>query len=298
MDVRTRRSQVAWFVYLAGSLLLLEVVPSTLYPAVVIPLGLLVAVVAPPPVRLHVDVHAHDLGRLAGLYAACVALFILAFQGFGLDNVAGLFLSFAAAMLVGVGGALLHVVVAQGRPLADLGLSRKGLPGTLALGLVLASIQVALTFPKVSFGPPDTWVPLLAMAVTVGLFEAVFFRGYVLAVLEPMFGTVVAVLASAVLYALYHVGYGMAPAEMLFLLGLGVVYAVAYAVARNILVIWPLLTPLGGFFANVAGGDIELPMAAILGFADVLGLMALAVFLASRWRRRQLARDPGPIAAG
>jgi hypothetical protein len=35
--------------------------------------------------------------------------------------------------------------------------------------------------------------------------------------------------------------------EMTFLFGLGIVYVVAYLTVRNVLVICPLLTPLGGF---------------------------------------------------
>ena len=60
------------------------------------------------------------------------------------------------------------------------------------------------------------------------------------------------------LYGLYHVGYGMGADEIGFLFGLGVVYGVAFATARNLLVLWPLLTPLGSFFANLQGGDVPL----------------------------------------
>jgi membrane protease YdiL (CAAX protease family) len=65
--------------------------------------------------------------------------------------------------------------------------------------------------------------------VVVGLFEAVFFRGFVQSRLEASFGTVAGVGGGATLYALHHVGYGMDVAGMVFLLGLGVVYGIAYA---------------------------------------------------------------------
>ena len=97
---------------------------------------------------------------------------------------------------------------------------------------------------------------------------------------------------ASALYALYHVGYGMGPAEMLFLFGLGVVYGVAFATVRNIAVLWPLLIPLGSF-NNLQSSDIRMPWAAILGFADVLGLMAMAVWLAARHHRRETARTAG-----
>ena len=124
----------------------------------------------------------------------------------------------------------------------------------------------------------------------MGAFETVFFRGFVQDRLRASFGQGAGVAGGAVLYGLYHVGYGMAVPEMAFLTGLGVVYGVAYALVRNVLVLWPLLTPLGSFFSNLSGAEFELPWASILGFVDVLGLMAAAIWLAVRHRRRQKAR--------
>lgn len=82
----------------------------------------------------------------------------------------------------------------------------------------------------------------------------------------------------------------MTGTELLFLTGLGLVYAVAFAVARNLVVLWPLLTPLGSFYANLEAGDIELPWASIAGFADVFGLMVLAWWLTLRHQRRRAPR--------
>lgn len=127
------------------------------------------------------------------------------------------------------------------------------------------------------------------MSLVIGVFEAIFFRGFIQNRLERQFGTAPGIWVAAVLYGVYHVGYGMGVEEMLFLVGLGVVYAVAFGLARNLLVLWPLLTPLGSFYANVEAGDIELPWASIAGFADVLGLMVLAVWLAWRHERKTRA---------
>ena len=76
------------------------------------------------------------------------------------------------------------------------------------------------------------------------------------------------------------------------LTGLGVVYAVAFALARSVFVLWPLLTPLGSFYANVQDGDIPLPWASIAGFADVLVVMLVVVWLA----HRHLARTSSAAA--
>jgi hypothetical protein len=66
------------------------------------------------------------------------------------------------------------------------------------------------------------------------------------------------------------------------------VYAVAYRISTNVLVLWPLLIPLGSFFAQLQSGELigELPWAAIAGFADVMGLMAAIIWFAHRRERR------------
>lgn len=71
------------------------------------------------------------------------------------------------------------------------------------------------------------------------------------------------------------------------------VYAVAFALARSLLVLWPLLTPLGSFYANIASGDITLPWASIAGFADVAALMIAAIWRAHRHEARRLAQPHG-----
>ena len=133
------------------------------------------------------------------------------------------------------------------------------------------------------------------MSLVVGLFEAVFFRGFVQRRLEASFGAVPGVAGAAVLYAAYHVGYGMGLSEMWFLLGLGVLYAVAYRLTTNVLVIWPLLTPVGAFFNNLGSGDIVLPWASLMGFADVAALMVAAISVARRRIGRVRAAGP-PVA--
>jgi hypothetical protein len=54
-------------------------------------------------------------------------------------------------------------------------------------------------------------------------------------------------------------------------------------------VLWPLLTPLGSFFANLQGGDVPLRWASILSFADVFVLIVVAIVLARRHERRRAA---------
>jgi membrane protease YdiL (CAAX protease family) len=288
-ETRTGTYSPAWWTWVAwvvGALLLLPVVEGPAYAVVVAGSALLLAVALPgrPPRPAGVT---RDLAVVALLYAAVVALLAAAFRGFTTDHVAGLFLCFAGALLVGTVGPIIHTVWVCGRPLADLGLRGDGWRPTLLLALLFGGVQFALTLWGYDLPAPVDWVPLLVMALVVGVFESVFFRGFVQGRLEEAFGSRIGIGGAAVLYGAYHVGYGMGAREMVFLTGLGVVYAVAFALTRNVLVLWPLLTPVGSFFANVEAGDIELPWASIAGFADVLAVMVVALVLAARRQHRQ-----------
>ena len=277
-----------WAFWLVAAVLSLAVLDLTVYGVVIPASGLLLAILSGPKIRGQGNrrrVDKRDLAVVAALYVAVVVLFRLAFTVFTPANVLGLFLCFGAGLVLGVAGPVFYTVQ-RGRPLSELGLWLGNWKEAAALGLVLAAIQFSITLMGYTLPAPADWVPLLVMSLTVGAFETVFFRGFVQTRLCASLGRIPGIALAAGLYTLYHVGYGMGGEGMAFLFGLGVVYAVAFALVRNVLVLWPLLTPLGSFFNNLNSGEIQLPWEAILGFADVLGLMAAAVW----WGRRRLRK--------
>jgi membrane protease YdiL (CAAX protease family) len=284
MSNRTRT--MLWSGWVVLGLLLLPIGSGPWYLVTVAASGLALALVpgALPPSRRVGD--PKDLFVVAGLFVAVVALNRAAFVGFTPDHVVGLFLCFAGALLLGVAGPVYYTVWVRHRTLADLGLRRDNLRAAVPFALGFAAVQFGLTLWGYDLPAPVDWIPLLAMSLVVGVFESVFFRGFIQTRLEEQLGPVVGITAAAALYGAYHVGFGMTGTDLLFLTGLGLVYAVAFAIVRNLVVLWPLLTPLGSFYANLRGGDIELPWASIAGFADVLGLMVLAGWLALRHQRR------------
>jgi hypothetical protein len=281
--------------FVVGGLLLMALLGDVAYGVAVASIGaaaVLLAVTsrriraALPWFRWRID--AKDLVAVAGIYVVVVGLFALAFQGFTTDDTLGMFLSFGGGLLVGVVGPVVYTVRYRRRPLTSLGITLRGWRTVVAPALLFAGVQFAITLWGYDLPRPVDWVPLLTMALTVGLFESIFFRGFIQGRLEASFGTAPAVAGAAILYALYHVGYGMGPEEITFLLGLGIVYAVAFRVANSVFVLWPLLIPLGSFYAQLESGELagQLPWAAILGFADVIALMAAAIWLAKRHERK------------
>src|ERR1044071_3686566 len=110
------------------------------------------------------------------------------------------------ATLFGVGLPLYWMTVIRQRPIADLGITTRGLGLSFILQLVFAGLQYMGTLAKAQLPSFEELLPLVALALTIGFFEAVFWRGWVLLRLEEAFGVIPAILLGSVLYALYHIG--------------------------------------------------------------------------------------------
>jgi uncharacterized protein len=294
-DAGGRRLPLLWVGFVVASLLALDVLDLTVW-SIAVPAAAGVLWLGTtgwwrsPSITRPAALDRRDLAVIAALYVAVVGLWRLAFTVFTADRWLPLFLCFGAGMLLGVAGPVIYTAWLRHRPLASLGLGLHRLQPTIVLGLLFAGVQAVIMLWGYALPAPVDWVPLLVMSLAVGLFEAIFFRGFIQGRLEVSLGTGPAAAGAAGLYALYHIGYGMDLGELGFLFALGVVYAVAYRLVENVLVLWPLLTPVGGWFATMDAGEIELPWASVLGFADVLGLMALVIWLAYKHQRRRPGR--------
>ena len=221
-------------------------------------------------------------------YGLVVAGLLLAFQVFTTERVAANFITFGPVTVAGAGVALpvLYTVLVRRRPLSDLGITRRHLVISLILGLLLG-----LDTYRNTLGPLDmTWsralVPLAAMSLMVGLFEAVFFRGWLQLRLEAAFGLVPGLVLGAGCYALYHTGYGMTAGEMAYLFGLGLVFGAVFRLTRNIFVLWPLYTPVGGFYSTFTDG-LTMPFEATYGFILTLAMMAAVIVVGWMLRKSE-----------
>lgn len=193
------------------------------------------------------------------------------------------------ATLFGIGIPLWWTVGVRRRPLSDLGLTTRRLPASIAVQLVLAGLQYAQTLAKTGLPSFDQLLPLLALCLAIGFFEAVFWRGWVLLRLEEAFGLIPAILLGSLLYAAYHIGYGMPGSEMFFLFFIGVMFAVVFRLTKNILILWPVFLPIGQLLTLVKDG-LSLPFAATLGFFEVFLIMLALVWLAHRFYRKHTER--------
>jgi membrane protease YdiL (CAAX protease family) len=222
-----------------------------------------------------------------GSYALVVLGLYVAFQVFTTQRVAANFVTFGPVTLAALGVAIPAFSTAlMGRSLAHLGLTARRLLPSLALGLLMGWDTYRNTLGVLDVDWGRELVPLVTMALAVGLFEGIFFRGWLQLRFEEAFGLVPGLILASLCYSLYHLGYGMAWEEMLFLFGLGLVFGAIFRLTRNVFVLWPFYTPIGGLYTNLSEG-LVMPFEATYGFVLTLALMVAAVVIARMVRRRK-----------
>lgn len=225
-------------------------------------------------------------------YLLVVAALFIAFQVFTTEHVAANFITFGPITLAGLGLALplFYTVHVRHRPLSDLGLTTYRLLPSLALSLILGWDTYRNTLATLDVASTRAVVPLVVMVIAVGLFEAVFFRGWLQLRFEAAFGMVPGLLLGALCYSLYHIGYGMEPQELLTLFFLGVTFGAMFRLTKNLFVLWPFYTPVGGLFTNLSEG-LTMPFEATYGFLITLALMLSIMILAQRLYRRRVQEE-------
>ncbi|HXV71354.1 MAG TPA: CPBP family glutamic-type intramembrane protease [Acidimicrobiia bacterium] len=283
-----------WVGFLVASLLLMYIDPVIWAIGVTASAAILALVLSSSGPPWHPSIDRRDLIAVALFYGGVVGLFRVAFVVFTPDRPVGFWLTVGAGMLLGVVGPISQQVGGRRRGLSSLGITRHHLAEALTLGLILAIAQFGAMIWGHQFGELVDWMPLLAFSLVVGFFEVFFFRGFIQTRLEASLGTGPSVAGAAVLYAIYHLGYGVGPEELWLLFGLGLVYAVAYRLVENIFVLWPVVTPLNLFF-NVEAIDIDLPWSSMVTIAAIGVTMIAATLWAHRHiKRRYASLVPAP----
>ena len=135
---------------------------------------------------------------VAALYSAT---FLVGSQAAGGMGYFALY-AIVGALGFGIGIPLYWTVVVRKRPISDLGITRDRLALSLVLQVLFAVIQGIGAFSGLKIPGLLELLPLAFLALTIGLFEAIFWRGWFLLRLEECFGLIPAVVLGSVAYAL------------------------------------------------------------------------------------------------
>jgi membrane protease YdiL (CAAX protease family) len=234
-----------------------------------------------------------------GSYLLVVGALYTAFQLFTTAAVAANFITYGPVMMAGLGIGIpaFYTALVRRRPLSDIGITTRLLVPSLILGVLLGAQTYSATVATLHVSWSIDHLPLVALGLAIGLFEAVFFRGWLQLRFEAAFGLLPGLLLGALCYSLYHLGYGMTPGEMAVLFLLGLIFGAAFRLTRNILLLWPFYTPMGGLYTYINDG-LTMPLPAALGFAITIALMAALIVAASRLGRLTARHAATDHAAG
>jgi membrane protease YdiL (CAAX protease family) len=193
------------------------------------------------------------------------------------------------ATVFGVGLPVYYEIILKKNPVSKLGITTKNLWISVLAQIVLA---IAVYFTKINIildSKFDVVFPLIALALAIGFFEVIFWRGWMLTKIEESFGTIPAIILSSALYSLYHIGYGMNWNEMIFLFFIGLMFAILFVLFRNIFVLWPIYQPFGQLITITKDG-LSLPLIASVGFLEVLIAMGLFIFFTNKYVKKKLEK--------
>lgn len=221
-----------------------------------------------------------DLVFIVLNYLFLVATFYLSFQVITIKNTAGQFITFGiiGILFFGIILPVFYTTKVLKRTLANLGIKKEKLLLSIFLCIGFSIIQYYLTLASIELPKLRLLLPLICMAVTVGLFENIFFRGFVQLKLEESFGIIPAILLSSILYSFYHIGYGMQGAEFVMLLIVGIVYSILFRLTSNIFILFPFLTPMGSIFTNIKD-RLTIPFESIIGFSMVIFMSIIVLII-------------------
>jgi len=189
-----------------------------------------------------------------------------------------------------------YVLFVERRGPAALGVTSQRWALSLALSLLFAAGSVLALLRRVDLASYDLGHVLGAIVhLNVGgLFELFLYCGFVHLRLRDAFGPIPAIVATAGIYSLWHVGTELPlhphPAQaLLMLLVVGLLCQALFATTYNALVIWPFFFTAGvmhDFIANLGLPDRIGTSLAWPAFGWVLALgVPSALWLAARARR-------------
>jgi len=120
-----------------------------------------------------------------------------------------LFYAVIGATIFGISLPAYWTLIKKRESLDKLGITKKNLKISIAAQILLAIILYYNKIDILLGKEFSELFPLITLVLAIGFFEAVFWRGWILTNLEDSFGTIPAVILGSLLYAAYHIGYGM-----------------------------------------------------------------------------------------
>jgi membrane protease YdiL (CAAX protease family) len=210
-------------------------------------------------------------------------------RGAGSNPIQGLngFLFYAVltATIFGVAVPLVWMVIVRKRSLDDLGISQRRLWLSLGLQLIVALLVLRIGLSRSEIPSLDLLVPLVMQALVLGLFEAIFWWGWMLRRIEDAFGFLPAALITSGLYLLFHFGDVTRLRDIAVFFIVGLILALLFRLTGSVFSLWPFLQPAVQLVPLI-NTNLKLPMVSAMGYTLVVAVMGLLIWQAGEYARK------------
>lgn len=158
------------------------------------------------------------------------------------------FRDFIMIFILGFAAPLYYVLFIKKESLSLIGITKRKWFINLVIGLFLA---VLLTFQfynesgtkvQIVFSNLKVIGPVFYLMLVGGIFEVLFFYGFMRQMFEDAFGIIPGILLTAIFYSFHHIGF---QPEFVKLIWVGIIMATLVRITKNSLIIYPFFWGVG-----------------------------------------------------
>ena len=215
-----------------------------------------------------------DLLAVLSTYLAIVITVYVAFQVVTTSNPYLNFIIFGiiSIFLLGAFVPLSYHTILKKLPLSSMGIKKDFWLISLLLSITFGLSSYAIIISTINIPSLNMLLPLIVISLAIGLFETLFFRGWLQLRLEAAFGSIPAIIIGAIFYSFYHLSYGVQLFDLGYLFLLGILFAFIFRITRNILILWPFYTAIYSLYLIVNQG-YSVPFNYAYGFLVIIILI-------------------------
>lgn len=175
-----------------------------------------------------------------------------------------------------------YILVVKRKNLSVLGVHKNKLTVSLAInviaGIALLAMFISKNTEEIVFNRNSIYA--VTYILVAGIFEMVFIYGFLRYEFDRAFGTLPAILFTAIFYSLHHAGFQPEFTKLFFV---GIMYVTAFYVTRNIFSIFPFFWGVGAIWDvlvnSEAGNQIKNETSFIIAVLMFIVMIGISIFI-------------------
>lgn len=227
---------------------------------------------------------------ITGIAVILVSIALNLFSGESIGEEIGFYLLRDIIMIAGIGFIfpVYYVTIIKKESISSLGVTKKKLGLSLLINIIF-SILLLFQFISNSNSIQFTSTYNIKMIIPImyifvaGIFEMIFFYGFLREFFERAFGIIPSILLTAVFYSFHHAGF---QPEFLKLIFVGIMYASVYRITRNVFIIFPFFWGIGATWDVIvnfgAGSSLEGSWTLFKAMSTLLLIIGFSIYVSKK----------------